>query len=181
MGQERLVRVYDIGMPEAKMEISAYGYFRRRRNDMAQKILAFATGVCGAAFALGLAGVPRMAAATLIRGERFAPVSVAAGQGLRVVVANVRIPGSGESTAACPTVVQFFDSTGALIGAEQDFPLAPGASMSITGAGAAGLVRVIVSASELTDSNGLCALKSNVELFDSSSGKTLILQEASPV
>lgn len=108
-------------------------------------------------------------------GERFAPISVASGQGLRLVVANVRVPAPGEPTTACPAVVRFFDSTGALIGAENDFPLAPGASLAVSAPGAYGLVRAIISVSGLMDPNGLCALKSNVELFDSGTGKTLIL------
>ena len=110
-------------------------------------------------------------------GERFAPLSVASGQGLRTVVANVRVPATGKPTTACPVVVRFFDFTGALIGAEHDFPLAPGASMAVTAPGATGLVRVIVSVSGLTDPMSLCALKSGVELFDSSTAKTLILVE----
>jgi hypothetical protein len=111
----------------------------------------------------------------LMGGERFAPVTLSAGQGLRVVVANVRIPAAGAATDACPAVVRFYAADGTEIGADQDVSLAPGASISVSAGSATGLVRAIVSVANLTDPSALCALKSVMEVFNTSTGATLFL------
>lgn len=108
-------------------------------------------------------------------GERFAAVSVTSGQGLRIVVANVRIPGAGEVTDACPFIVRFFGTDGSLIGAEQDLSLAPGTSMAVTVVGATGLVRAIVSLPNFADPSRICALRNTMEVFNASTSTTLFL------
>jgi hypothetical protein len=120
-------------------------------------------------------------AAPIHGGERFAPVSVVIGQGVRVVVANVRIPDAGAPTDPCPVVVRFLGADGTLIGAEQAVSLAPGASisvaaapLSVAGGAATLLVRAIVSVAGSSDPGNLCALKSGLEMFDIRTGSTMV-------
>ena len=108
------------------------------------------------------------------KGERFAPVTLASGQSIRAVIANLRIPDPGDSTDPCAVMVSFFGADGSLIGGVQTSQLAPGASESVLADSAAGLVRVIVSLQN-SDAKKLCAVKGNVEVFDSHTGGTLFL------
>ena len=110
-------------------------------------------------------------------GERFAPVTLVSGQELRAVISNVRIPNAGESTDSCGVLVSFFGSSGSQIGSTQTIQLAPGESDSVTAGSATGMVRVIISIAQKGDPSGLCAVKGNVEVFDSHSGSTLFLLE----
>jgi len=113
--------------------------------------------------------------------ERFAPVSVVIGQGVRVLVANVRVPDAGAPTDACPVVVRFFAADGTPIGADQNVSLSPGASISVAAASIsvpaslAAVVRAIVSLAGSSDPGSLCALKSGVEVFDIRTSATMFI------
>src|SRR5258708_208669 len=85
-----------------------------------------------------------------VGGERSAPVTLAAGQGLRVIVANVRLLTASASPDACPMLVRFFGTDGAPLGTEQDASLPPGVSISITAIPYTGLARAIVSVNNST-------------------------------
>ena len=79
-------------------------------------------------------------------GERFAPVTLQAGQNARVTVSNVLVPTNGSRPADCPVLVRFFDAGGTLLGSGKEANLKAGASTSISAeSSSAGLVRAIVS------------------------------------
>jgi hypothetical protein len=108
------------------------------------------------------------------KGERFAAVTLSSGQAIRALVSNVRIPASGDSTDPCALTVSFFGADGSLIGGAQTPHLAAGESESVAAGSASGLVRAIVSLAN-DDSKHLCAVKANLEVFDSHTGGTLVL------
>jgi hypothetical protein len=107
-------------------------------------------------------------------GERFAPVTLKAGQGARVTVANVLIPPADTKPPACPVVIRFFAGDGSLIGKAQEVPLKAGTSASVSAElPSAGLVRAIVSIKDFSDPEVACAVKSAFEVFDANSGATV--------
>ena len=107
------------------------------------------------------------------RGERFAPLTLIAGQGLSAAVSNVLIPKQAGAQTACPVEVRFFAADASLIEV-QSLQLPPGASASVPVQPAPGLYRTIVSLpADFADPDGICALKSDVDIFDAPSGGTL--------
>src|SRR5947207_7856813 len=52
------------------------------------------------------------------RGERFAPLTLIAGQGLSAAVSNVLIPKQAGAQTACPVEVRFFAADASLIAAQ---------------------------------------------------------------
>jgi hypothetical protein len=113
-------------------------------------------------------------------GERFPAVNLAEGQNVRAVVSNVLIPDAATTPAACPVVVQFFDSNGSLVGDAKTVDLNPGSSASVAAKSASGMVRAIVSVhadpsnpSDVADPNGICAVRTTEEVFHRGSGQTL--------
>jgi hypothetical protein len=126
--------------------------------------------------ALALLGVFASASAALaapgiihsiIQGERFPAVTIIAGQGVAANVSNVLIP---PPAAACPVAVSFFAGDGTQIGSTQNIELKPGATASVTAsAPAPGLVRAIVSIADTSRAQN-CALKTDLEVFDATSG-----------
>jgi hypothetical protein len=109
------------------------------------------------------------------KGERFAAVTLSSGQAIRALVSNVRIPASGDSTDPCALTVSFFGADGSLIGGAQTLQLAAGESETVSAGSASGLVRAIVSLAHKDDPQHLCAVKANLEVFDSHTGGTLFL------
>ena len=109
------------------------------------------------------------------KGERFAAVTLSSGQAIRALLSNVRIPASGDSTDACALTVSFFGADGSLIGGVQSVQLAAGESEAVSAGSASGLVRAIVSLAHNDDPKHLCAVKANLEVFDSHTGGTLFL------
>jgi hypothetical protein len=110
-------------------------------------------------------------------GERFAVVTLSSGQAIRTLVSNVRIPASGDSTDPCALTVSFFGADGSLIGGAQTLQLAVGESETVSAGSASGLVRARVSLALKDDPKHLCAVKANLEVFDSHTGGTLFLVE----
>jgi hypothetical protein len=108
------------------------------------------------------------------KGERFAAVTLSSGQAIRALVSNVRIPASGDSTDPCALTVSFFGADGSLIGGAQTLHLAAGESETVSAGSASGVVRAIVSLAN-DDPKHLCAVKANLEVFDSHTGGTLVL------
>jgi hypothetical protein len=103
-------------------------------------------------------------------GERFAPVTLKAGQNARVTISNLLVPAIGSKPADCPVLVRFFDASGTLLGSEKDVNLKAGSSTSISAASSsAGLVRAIVSIKG--DPQSICAIKA-FEVFDADTGST---------
>jgi hypothetical protein len=131
--------------------------------------------------ALALLGVFASASAALaapdiihsiIYGERFPAVTIIAGQGVAANVSNVLIP---PPAAACPVAVSFFAGDGIQIGSTENIELKPGASISVTASSPApGLVRAIVSIADTSRAEN-CALKTDLEVYDATSGATLFL------
>jgi hypothetical protein len=109
------------------------------------------------------------------KGERFAAVTLSSGQAIRALVSNVRIPASGDSTDPCALTVSFFGADGSLIGGAQTLHLAAGESETVSAGSASGVVRAIVSLALNDDPKHLCAVKANLEVFDSHTGGTLVL------
>ncbi len=108
------------------------------------------------------------------RGERFAPLTLNAGQGARVTLSNALESGGGKNSAACPLLVRFFDANGALIGKPQEISLGAGVSRSVAAAfPAAGLVRAIVSIQDrVTKPEEVCAVQTTFEIYDEDTGVT---------
>ena len=113
-------------------------------------------------------GVLRMA------GERFAPVTLRAGQGARVLVANVLVPEADASPDPCPVLIRFFSGDGNLLGST-DVSLPPGASRSVVAKARPGVIRAIVSVKDLADPDKICAVKATLELFNAGTGATLLI------
>jgi hypothetical protein len=109
------------------------------------------------------------------KGERFAAVTLSSGQAVRALVSNVRIPAPGDSTDPCALTVSFFAADGSLIGGAQTLHLAAGESGTVSAGSASGAVRAIVSLAFNDDPKHLCAVKANLEVFDSHTGDTLML------
>ena len=106
-------------------------------------------------------------------GERFAPVTLQAGQNARVTVSNVLVPTNGSKPADCPVLVRFFDAGGTLLGSGKEANLKAGASTSISAeSSSAGLVRAIVSIKGFADPQSVCAIKASFEVFDVGTGAT---------
>lgn len=106
-------------------------------------------------------------------GERFAPVTLQAGQNARVTVSNVLVPTNGSRPADCPVLVRFFDAGGTLLGSGKEANLKAGASTSISAeSSSAGLVRAIVSIKGFADPQSVCAIKASLEVFDVGTGAT---------
>ena len=110
-----------------------------------------------------------------VGGERFAAVNVVVGENVRVVVSNVVNPTAEAKANACPLVIRFFDSKGALIGGEHSLAVAAGESGSVAGASQAGLIRAIVSVENFSDPKKICAVKTALELFDVRTGATRLV------
>lgn len=106
-------------------------------------------------------------------GERFPAVTISGGQGIRVVVANVRIPDPGTSSAPCSLTVRFLDAAGGLVGNVQTVQLAPGAAKSVAVASANGPVRALVRLTDVADVGNLCAVRNLVEVFDMHTAATI--------
>lgn len=107
-------------------------------------------------------------------GERFSPVMIVGGQGVRANVSNLQAPFPTATVALipCPVDVGFFSGDGGQIGSTQTIELAPGASMSVPAVSPPpGLVRAEVSIADTTKAQ-FCALKADLEVFDAASGAT---------
>jgi hypothetical protein len=109
-----------------------------------------------------------------LAGERFAPVTLTAGQGARVLIANVLLPDAQTQSSACPVVVRFFGGDGAMQGiAEASLPA--GVTRAVIGPSTPGLVRAIVSIKDAADPNRSCAVKSTFEVYNIRTGATELL------
>jgi hypothetical protein len=105
-------------------------------------------------------------------GERFAPVTLAAGQGVRVVVANVLMTEPGARPNSCPVVVRFLGGDGTAI-SSTELGMPAGAARSIGAAMPPGIVRAIVTIRDAADPNRICALRASFEVFNTATGATL--------
>jgi hypothetical protein len=117
-------------------------------------------------------GVPL---ATFAGGERFPAVNIVEGQNVRVVLSNVLGPTAEAASMACPLIVRFFDTEGALVGSEQNAHLMPGASATVTASSQPGLVRATVSVAKFSDPKRACGVKASLEVFDMRTGGTVLL------
>jgi hypothetical protein len=109
-------------------------------------------------------------------GERFAPVTVVRGQGIRVTVANLLMPTDEAKPISCPLLVRFFGSDGLMIGPAHQVSLKAGDAISVSDASVpAGLVRAVVNIKDFSDPNGNCAVKANLEVFDAATDATKVL------
>ena len=109
-----------------------------------------------------------------LAGERFAPVTLMAGQGARVLVANVLLADAQAQPNACPVVVRFFGGDGVMLGiAEASLPA--GVTRVVIGPSTPGIVRAIVSIKDAADPNRICAVKSTFEVYNIRTGATELL------
>jgi hypothetical protein len=111
----------------------------------------------------------------IIRGERFAPLTLTAGEGARVTVANAG--GAEEKDGAsrpCPLLIRFFVADGTLLGKQREIELDAGHSEAIAAeASPPGLIRAIVSIRDgIPDPDNVCHVQTTFELYDISTGIT---------
>jgi hypothetical protein len=130
---------------------------------------ALGLAISGSAGQAGeLAALPRA------EGARFAAMSLAKDQGMRVVVSNVLVPANGTHLAPCQVQVRFFSADGSLIGGATTVQLKAGESTSVSASNPSKLVRATVNIGDVVDSAKLCSLKTSVEVFDVQTGVTFV-------
>jgi hypothetical protein len=108
-------------------------------------------------------------------GERFAAVTIVAGEGVRANVANVLDLVGAPAVPVCPVTVTFFAGDGTPIGSPQSLSLQEGESASVPASSPPpGLVRAVVSISDASQAK-FCALKNALEIFDAKTGATKLV------
>ena len=110
--------------------------------------------------------------ATSLRAEgaRFAAITQVDGQGVRAVVSNVLAPAQ---LAPCKVQVSFFGADGSLIGQATKVELRAGESTSLSASNPSKLVRAVASIGDVADPARMCALRTNLEMFDVRTNSTL--------
>jgi hypothetical protein len=109
-----------------------------------------------------------------VEGARFSAMSVTKDQGVRVIVSNVLVPANDIRPAPCQVQVSFFGPDGSPIGSAAMVQLKAGESASVVASQPSKLVRSVVSIGNVADPAKVCALRTNVEIFDVQTGTTFV-------
>ena len=104
----------------------------------------------------------------------FAAVTVTGSEGVRAIVSNVLAPANGANPSPCPVQVSFLDADGALIGEATTVQLRPAESTSVQASQPSKLVRAVVSVGDAANFASVCAIKTNLEVFDAQTGTTFV-------
>ena len=115
-----------------------------------------------------------LAASLGVEGARFSAMSVTKDQGVRVIVSNVLVPANDIRPAPCQVQVSFFGPDGSPIGSATMVQLKAGESASVVASQPSKLVRSVVSIGNVADPAKVCALRTNVEIFDVQTGTTFV-------
>ena len=136
------------------------------------KVIVFAALGLAIGGSAGQAG--ELQALPRAEGARFAAMSLAKDQGMRVIVSNVLAPANGTHLAPCQVQFHFFGADGSLIGEATSVQLKAGESTSVSASNPSKLVRATVNIGGVIDNAKLCLLKTSVEVFDVQTGMTFV-------
>jgi hypothetical protein len=109
-----------------------------------------------------------------VEGARFAAMSLTKDQSARAIISNVLAPADRADLTPCQVRVSFFGADGSLIGDTTTVQLKAGESVSVPAAQPSKLVRATVSIGDVVDPAKVCALRTNLEIFDVQTGTTFV-------
>ena len=142
------------------------------------KIVVFAALALAVGCSAGLAD--QLVTSRGVEGARFAAMSLTKDQSARAIISNVLAPADGADLTPCQVRVSFFGADGSLIGDATTVQLKAGESISVPAARPSKLVRATVSIGDVADAAKVCALKTNLEIFDVQTGTTFVSVPAEP-
>jgi hypothetical protein len=136
------------------------------------KIIVFAAWTLAIGCSTGLADP--LVTSRGIEDHRFAAMSLTKDQNARAIISNVLAPADGADLTPCQVRVSFFGADGSLIGDAATVQLKAGESVSVPAAKPSKLVRATVSIGDIVDPAKVCALRTNLEIFDVQTGTTFV-------
>ena len=136
------------------------------------KIIVFAALALAIGCSTGLADP--LVTSRGVEAARFAAMSLTKDQSARAVISNVLVPAHGADLTPCQVRVSFFGADGSLIGNAATVQLKAGESISVPAAQPSKLVRATVSIGDVVDLAKVCALRTNIEIFDVQTGTTFV-------
>jgi hypothetical protein len=143
------------------------------------KIIVFAASALAIGCSTGLAD--QIVTSRAVEGARFAAMSLTKDQSARAIISNVLVPADGADLTSCQVRVSFFGADGSLIGNATTVQLKAGDSISVPAAQPSKLVRATVSIVDVVDLAKVCALRTNIEIFDVQTGTTFVSVPGEPI
>jgi len=136
------------------------------------RIIVFAALTLAIGCSTGLAD--QLVTSRAVEDHRFAAMSLTKDQSARAIISNVLTPADGADLTPCQVRVSFFGADGSLIGDATTVQLKAGESISVPAARPSKLVRATVSIGDVVDPAKVCALRTNLEIFDVQTGTTFV-------
>ncbi len=136
------------------------------------KIIVLATSALAIGCSSGLAD--ELVTSRWVESARFAAMSITKDESARAIISNVLVAGDGADLTPCQVRVSFFSADGSLIGNATTVELKAGELISVPAAQPSKLMRATVSIGDIANTAKVCALRTNIEIFDVQTGTTFV-------